>query len=81
MICDGPLREPAPIAQIAEVVSVAPDLIRELWVPNRRAGHIFVDSVTVLSQLAGEVSQVVQHLQQPERKGRLGEQGSATYVP
>ena len=67
MICDGPLREAGPIAQVAEVVSVTPDLVRELWITNRRAGHVFVDSVTVLRQLAGEVSQVVQHLQQQER--------------
>ena len=70
MICDGPVRETAPIAQVAEVVSVTPDLICELWVTNRWAGHILVDSVAVLSQLAGEVSQVVQHLQQQKRHAR-----------
>lgn len=67
MIRDGPLREAARIAQVAEVVSVTPDLVCELWITNRWAGHIFIDSVTVLSQLAGEVSQVVQHLQHQER--------------
>jgi hypothetical protein len=53
----------AVIAEIAQVVAVAPHLLLQLRVPDRRAGHVLVHSMRVLLQLAWEVPEVAVHLQ------------------
>ena len=61
MVHDGPVRE-AVIAEIAQVVAVAPHLLLQLRVADRRAGHVLIHGMRVLRQLAREVAQVLVHL-------------------
>ena len=63
MVDERPVREAACVAQVAQVVAVAPQLLGQLGVGHRRAGRVLVDRVAVLCQLGWEVAQVLQHLQ------------------
>lgn len=59
MLHHGPVPEPVLVAQVCQVVPVAPDLISQL-----RPGHgwrrgVLVHSVAVLRQPVGEVAQVL----------------------
>ena len=59
------------VAQVAEVVSVAPHLLLQLWVAHGRADHVLIHRMGVLLQLAREVPQMVMHLQQRLRVNLL----------
>ena len=62
MVHDGPLGEGLLVAQVAQVVAVAPDLLGQLRVADGGAGHIVVLRHLVLVQPAGKGADVVQHL-------------------
>ena len=59
VIHDLPFAEALRVAQVAQIVAVAPNLIGQLRVAHRRAVHILVDCVVVLRQLLGQVPNVV----------------------
>lgn len=63
VVHDGPIGEALNIAQIAQVVPVAPQLILQLCVGDGRAVHIVVQCGVVLGQPPGQVAHVVVHLQ------------------
>ena len=63
MLHDGPVSK-ALIAQVAQVVSVAPHLLLELGVAHGRADHVLVNRMRMLLQLARKVPKMVMHLQQ-----------------
>ena len=58
---DGPVSK-ALVAEVAQVVAVAPHLLPELRVADRRADHVLVHRMRVLLQLPGKVTQMVVHL-------------------
>ncbi len=64
MVNDVPLPEALCVAQVAQVVAVAPHLIGEFWVAHRRAVDIVIERVIALRQLLRQVPYVVQHLQE-----------------
>ena len=61
MLHNGPVSK-ALVAEVAQVVAVAPHLLPELRVAHRRADHVLVRRMRVLLQLPGEVTQMVVHL-------------------
>ena len=68
MVHNGPVGE-ALVAQVAQVVAVAPHLLAQLRVADRRAGHVLVHRVRVLRQARREIAQVVVHLRSRARTG------------
>ena len=58
-----PITEALGVAQVAEVVAVAPHLVCQLRVADGRAVHVVVYGVIALCQPLGQISDVMQHLQ------------------
>lgn len=63
MVDDRPVRKALRVAEVPQVVTMAPELVRDLGIADRRAVHVLVDSMVVLHQLLRKVPDVVQHLQ------------------
>jgi hypothetical protein len=55
----GPAPEAALVAQVAQVVAVAPDLAHQLGPRQRRRGRVLIQRVRVLGQAVREVTQVL----------------------
>ena len=53
MVDDWPIREAVGVAQISQVVAVAPHLVHDLGVAHRRAVYVLVDRMAVLHQPLG----------------------------
>ena len=62
MVHEGPVWEAICIAQIAQVVAVAPHLMPQFWVDYWRTGHVIVQNRVVLRQPPGQVAYVLVHL-------------------
>ena len=71
MVHDGPVWEGVRVAEVAQVVAVAPYLLCQLRVAHRRAGHKVVLRPLMLRQACREAPDVVQHLQPEPRCSAL----------
>lgn len=67
MVQDGPVRKAVGVAQIAQVVAVAPHLILQLGVGQGRASHMLVHQRVVLRQPLRQVAYVLVHLQHKQK--------------
>ena len=62
MVHNGPIREAFGVAQIAQVVAVAPHLVLQLWVRDGGASDVVICGCVVLWQTPRQVSNVLVHL-------------------
>ena len=65
VIDDGPVWERHGVTQVAKVVAVAPQLLSQLGVADRRTGHVLIHRMRMLRQPRGQGPDMVQHLRQP----------------
>ena len=64
MVDNRPIREAVGVAQVSQVVAVAPHLVRDLGVAHGWTVYVLVDRVAVLHQPLRQVADVMQHLQE-----------------
>ena len=78
MLHNGPVSK-ALIAEVAQVVAVAPHLLPKLWVAHWWADHVLVHRMRMLLQLPGEVTQMVVHLHGTLTHRRSSTDGRSTW--
>jgi hypothetical protein len=62
MLNNGPLWEAYLIAQVAEVIAVAPHLVLKLRIGDRRHRCVFVESMAMLRKFLREISKMLENL-------------------
>ncbi len=62
MVHNGPVGEALGVAEVAQVVAVAEQLIGDLGVAHGGTVHMVVHRLVALDQTLGQVAQMMQHL-------------------